>query len=106
MKQFTDSTQTAVLVGLGLPKPKSVCELILDLDMDYTPSFAYSIGELLEMIENKATIHIRRVATKNKYRINLHTIGNNGRLYDGEFTDELLDALFDVVVELRKEKVI
>lgn len=112
MRQYTTPEQTAKLIELGFPAPKSVSKLSLDMDMDTIPSFAYSIGELIEMLPK---------SLKNPYNPPL-AIECNGmwRVYYGvpedyswewsiwyeEEGNELINALYDMVVKLKEEGVI
>ena len=120
MKQYTDAVQTVRLIDLGFPAPKSVSRLSLDLDMDTIPTFAYSIGELIEMLPKTIESEIWVGEDKGK-------IGVWGLLidtaateygwdisYDREFSaylyregaSELIDALFEMVIKLKEEEII
>lgn len=109
MKQFTTYGQTAHLVALGFPTPKSVSKLTLDIDMDTIPTFNYSIGELIEMLPEN-------VAKENKIPSTLNISVLNGEWCvqyadfsgtDFEFCNtELIDALYDMAVKLKEEDVL
>ena len=109
MKQFLDEVQTAHLISLGFPKPKSVSKLTLDLDMDTIPSFNYSIGELLEFLP-------KQIENENELPkvLEIHTCRNYWIVYYSNFrkigyyyhSKELIDAIYNMVVELKKDEVI
>ena len=100
MKQYLNSEQTAKLVELGFEKPKSeVKERTFD---DWYIRPAYSIGELIEMLPKiydsegllieyhyMADVWIVRYPTK----ILIHK-------------EDLIDALYEMVVKLKEEGVI
>ena len=89
MKLYTDEIQTAKLIELGFEKPKS----IESHDGYWGYNYAYSIGELIEMLDSQDKLTL----TKLEYRwyINYHTKNV-----------ELIDALFDMCVKLKEEGVI
>lgn len=95
MKQHTDAIQTMRLKDLGFPAPKSVSKLSLDWDMDTVPTFDYSIGELIEIMGyDLYSIHYKGLAWEVK----------SERVETREA--ELIDALYDMIVKLKKEGVI
>lgn len=94
MKQYTTPEQTAKLIELGFEKPKGLA--------DAEPSSgkwvreAYSIGELIEILGSVSELEITR-------------FGSGWGVYDElrAFTcEELIDALYDMVVKLKEEGVI
>jgi hypothetical protein len=107
MKQYLSPEQTAKLIELGFEKPKSIVEGKLYSDI----YFAYSIGELIEMLP-EATC--RSNADDDHYHLTIY----NDAMYwniayrDGDdelcyiFADELIDALYNMVVKLKEEGVI
>ena len=105
MKQYLNSEQTAELIELGFEKPKSVVEGALYSDI----YFAYSIGELIEMLPKEINNDILP-DTLGTY------IDHNGMWAAGyscvlgeqysTCRTELIDALYDMVVKLKEEGVI
>ena len=107
MRQYTTPDQTAKLIELGFERPKGIEE--------YTPKgvfiglkqrYAYSIGELIEMLEEVASVVISYSYQKNGYYVRViipKRIG--GGMYRISQT-ELIDALYDMVVKLKEEGVI
>ena len=91
MKQYTDKDQTAKLIELGFPKPKSIC---LSSDNDVIVRGAYSIGELIEFLEHRI------------YRIenDMQWLVDGARVYRAD--DELIFALFEACVTFKEEGVI
>jgi len=88
MKQYTDKNQTAKLIELGFPKPKSIC---LSSDNDVMVRGAYSIGELIEFLEHRI------------YRIenDMQWLVDGARVYGAD--KELINALFKACVTLKEE---
>jgi len=115
-KQYTDAVQTAHLIALGFPTPKSVSKLTLDIDMDTIPTFNYSIGELISLLPrcikgsgDTAVLTIfydacdgewccgHRWHYSRKWRL-------CGKDYQMTIYDiELVDALYRYIVELKEE---
>ena len=119
MKQYTTPEQTAKLIELGLPNPKSVTDIswqeyerdnpIINANtIEYTR--AYSIGELIEMqpltLGVHYDLHIEFLGTK--WYVAYYWIGNDGEYYTKyEFSArELIDALYDMIIKLKEEGVI
>lgn len=116
MKQYLNSEQTAKLIELGLEKPKSIsgfCQrgpyeydaetntkMVVYDDTQY-PIYAYSIGELIGMLPEFSSIYDLT---------NMHTmkrcwyVGHVSTL--NVSADELIDALYDMIVKLKEEVVI
>ena len=116
MKQYTTPEQTAKLIELGFEKPKSIsgyCQrgpyeydaenntkMVVYDDTQY-PIYAYSIGELIEMLPEFSCIYDLT---------NMHTmkrcwyVGHVSTLNVG--ADELIDALYDMIVKLKEKEVI
>lgn len=107
MKQYTDALQTMRLLSLGFPSPKSVSKLSLDWDLDTVPTFNYSIGELIEMLPEKIESEEDDFAATFQM-----TAG--WEIYYTTYSDifyyhnnvELVDALYDMIIELKEEGVI
>lgn len=109
MKQYTNESQTAKLIELGLPKPKSIIDVWVhetDIDMEYEYETAYSIGELLSFLPTSFN-------GDDYYPL---TIRGSKVMYCDPYLDwieiewvkheELIDNLFDACVELKEEGVI
>lgn len=102
MKQYTTPEQTAKLIELGFDKPKNE-RWVLDVANESTPSIQnivkrldYSIGELIEMLDGVSELEITR-------------FGSGWGVYDElrAFTcEELIDALYNVIIRLKEEGVI
>ena len=98
MKQYTTPEQTAKLIELGFEKPKGLA--------DAEPSSgkwvreAYSISELIEMLP--------KVYDANGLVIEMHSIANVWIVRYPTIilihNEELIDALYDMVVKLREEE--
>jgi hypothetical protein len=96
MKQYTTPEQTAKLIELGLEQPKSYHDIEWDGTEAYDYQLNYSIGELIEMLDGVSELEITR-------------FGSGWGVYDElrAFTcEELIDALYDMVVKLKEEGVI
>ena len=114
MKQFTTPEQTAKLIWLGLPKPKSIMEIITPYDGVSLLTFReakaseveyirnYSIGELIEMLP--------RDRGGCPLMIDGNLIFEKWAVYyegaKGFSRDELIDALYDMILKLKEEGVI
>jgi hypothetical protein len=129
MKQYTTPEQTAKLIELGLPKPKTpisysypdqseqqkAYEASLGLDpylatVDQIEfEYAYSIGELIEMLPTSVKIKGYDCFL---YIEPMHYDGdwNVGYMrYNAELNQratELIDAVYDMVITLKEEGVI
>lgn len=122
MKQYLNETQTAKLIELGFGKPKSAIsysypvqseeqqayEASLGLDTYLATvdqiefEYAYSIGELIEMLPpryNHEDLEINRDWRFERWLV----------FYRGDDTTaatELIDALYDMIIQLKEEEVI
>jgi hypothetical protein len=117
MKQYTTPEQTAKLVELGLPKPKNTISKqvakrkigygILEWE-DAGEEGSYSIGELIEMLP----IELEDVGINTTLAIhfdnniaNVEYIGVLGIEYS-IMKEELIDALYEMIVKLKEEEII
>lgn len=110
MKQYTTPEQTAKLIELGFEKPKNIVEGELYSDI----YFAYSIGELIEMLPTMIGEGDFNGEPLFKYSFVL--AGTTKWIVGYEFFakfnqyvsegEELIDALYDMVVKLKEEGVI
>lgn len=112
MKMYTNSEQTAKLIELGFAKPKSSVECELPKG-DWRIGAvgirkAYSIGELMEMLpisfetanDDTSWLEIEAGAV---WSISYSSFGFID--YDCE-RKELIDALFDMILQLKEEGII
>ena len=96
MKQYTTLEQTAKLIELGFEKPKGLADAEPSSGFWVRP--AYSIGELIEMLPEFSCIYDLT---------NMHTMKRCW--YVGQVSslnvsaDELIDALYDMIVKLKEE---
>lgn len=105
MKQYTTPEQTAKLIELGFEKPKGLADAEPSSGQWVRP--AYSIGELIEMlptkIEDVGNVKIMQITSFNgQWRVK-YAGAPDAALVLG---DELIDALYDMVVELKEKGVI
>ena len=107
MKQYLTPEQTAKLIELGFEKPKS----IVGHDGYWGYDYAYSTGELIEMLpevtcrSNNDDIHYYLTIYNDAMDWNIaYRDGDDELCYI--FADELIDALYDMVVKLKEEGVI
>lgn len=122
MKQYTTTEQTAKLIELGFEKPKSISgyyqrgpyeydaetntKMVVYDDTQY-PIYAYSIGELIEMLP-------MIIGKDYGYTLSIYMDGawwivayDNGDEYTTLYSItrvELVDALFDMVVKTKEEE--
>ena len=116
MKQFTTPEQTAKLIELGLPRPKSIAKCNVGTGVwGYRPLceqiYAYSIGELIEMLPMAIGANYLEIFTPVSDR-DVWAIAYGWHDYD-EFNslyyfanEELIDALYEMAVKLKEEGVI
>jgi hypothetical protein len=98
MKLHTDETQTAKLIELGFVKPKS----IVGHDGYWGYDYAYSIGELIEMLPSRYNgddLEINR-----DWKFERWLVFYRGD--DATAATELIDALYDMCIKLKEEGVI
>ena len=109
MKQYTAPEQTAQLIELGFEKPSSIASVEPLYGMGgISVAKSYSVGELIEMLPGNSSKHIRYVATKRAWVVDVDVLGKSGcaKCYRGAYHAELVDALYDVIVKLKAEGVI
>ena len=118
MKQYTTPEQTAKLIELGFEKPKSMIPYKGD---DYFIEKVYSIGQLIEMLPKTIEVDIwwgREKGKAGTWGLRIDTDGvdymwtityerdhsaNLGVVGAGE---ELIDALYDMLIRLKEEGVV
>ena len=115
MKQYTSTEQTAKLIELGFEKPKSIIDVWAhetDIDMEYEYEFAYSIGELIEMLPediedkyNRGVWYFRNITGISVYYSREERMYWTD-LYISCLNEELIDNLYDMIIKLKEEGVI
>ncbi len=106
MKQYTTPEQTAKLIELGFEKPKSIRYPQNEEEVDWVDSTDflisdYSIGELIEMLPVFSNIYdLTDMNTMER----CWCVGHVSTL--NVSADELIDALYDMIVKLKEEGVI
>ena len=111
MKQYTTPEQTAKLIELGFEKPKTIVDKYYDFDAEaYKEVNHYSIGELLSFLPPKIWDDYAQIYWE--LCIDWDIIGNVWRVVYFHkalmrcYGEELIDALFDMVLRLKEEGVI
>jgi hypothetical protein len=112
MKQYTTPEQTAKLIELGFEKPCSIASVEPIYGMGgISVAKAYSIGEMIEMLpevtcrSNNDDIHYYLTIYNDAMVWNIaYRDGDDELCYI--FADELIDALYDMVIKLKEEGVI
>ena len=112
MKLYTNKDQTAKLIELGFEKPRDVTTKSWQEHERDNPFigadtieyiWAYSIGELIEILEEVASVVISYSYQKRGYYVRViipKRIG--GGMYRISQT-ELVDALYDMILRLKEE---
>ena len=106
MKQYTNKDQTAKLIELGFPKPKSSFyqngATWIQCDGNY------SIGELIEFLcpHLHTSIYKLEIQKTNVCSWDVEVADVNENSLDYQINQELIDALFDMCVTLEEEGVI
>lgn len=102
MKQYTTPEQTAKLIELGFEKPSSIASVEPIYGMGgISVAKAYSVGELMEMLPEFSSIYDLT---------DMHTMKRSW--YVGHVStlnvsaDELVDALYTMIIKLKEEGVI
>lgn len=106
MKQYTDESQTAKLIELGLEKPKSIEKIIYIEQYGCGYETAYSIGELIKMLpeaicrSNNDDIHYYLTIYNDAMDWNIAYRDSDDELCH-IVADELIDALYDMIIMLK-----
>lgn len=102
MKQYTSNEQTAKLIELGFEKPSSIASVEPIYGMGgISVAKAYSIGELIEMLPEFSSIYdLTDMLTMKRswYVGHVSTLNVSA--------DELVDALYTMIIKLKEEGVI
>lgn len=97
---YTSESQTAKLIELGFSEPKSIeCCYDNGYDLDY----AYSIGELIEMLPKEFDGELLEIAPVTLSYAKWMVRYPYGIIV---YKNELIDALYDMVVNLKEDGVI
>ena len=100
MKEYLTQEQTAELVELGFTKPKTKLPFeVANDELGYT----YSIGELLSTL-NTYELEIDNIDIFHTWTVSVHRIRRDGSTRCEGVANELIDALFEVCVKLKKEE--
>jgi hypothetical protein len=126
MRHYTSKEQTAKLIELGFEKPKSISgyrqrgpyeydaetntKMVVYDDTQY-PIYAYSIGELIEMLpevlapSNNDDWEMPLSISTDSFMWTVEYDGDHFSPYEAA-SNELIDALYEMVVKLKEEGVI
>ena len=111
MKQYTNSEQTARLIELGFEKPCSIASVEPIYGMGgISITKAYSIGELMEMLPQTINVFydLSIMSSHNGWWVLYGLIGD-GDMWSIEhevYRTELIDALYEMIIRLKEDKVI
>ena len=113
MKQFTTPEQTVKLIELGFERLKGWCNEDISSLLKMAKhklddeGFNYSIGELIEILDNISNNmwNFTRTSTRViKVEINVFPETKKDKhLYKVSYNKELIDALHEMVVKLKEE---
>ena len=108
MKQYTTPEQTAKLIEQGLPQPRT--KIPFEVANDEL-GYIYSIGELIEMLPKELEVHNWDFYSIGIYfdTFNWNVCYKNRRgqiAYQTSSIEELVNALYEMVVKLKEEGVI
>ena len=110
MKQYTTPEQTAKLIELGFEKPKSYHDIKWAGMEVYDYQLAYSIGELIEMLPQTINVfYDLSIMSNHKGWWVLYGMIGDGDMWSIEhevYRNELIDAIYDMIVKLKEEEVI
>ena len=110
MKQYLDEQQTAKLIELGFEKPGSIASVEPIYGMGgISVAKAYSIGELLSFLPENIAKEDEMPSTLNISLMNGEWCVQYADFLGTDFefcNTELIDALYDMIVELKEEGVI
>lgn len=113
MKQYTTPEQTAKLIKLGFEKPQGISgyyqrgpyeydtetntKMVVYDDTQY-PIYAYSIGELIEFVNQIGDNELRIFRDDKVWSITTD--------FNSEANKELIDAIYCMLIRLKEEEVI
>lgn len=101
--EATNYKQTITLIELGLAD--SIREW--RHNNNHIPA-NYRVDDLLELLPENSTKHMRYVATKRSWIVVVDVLGKSGvgKCYRGTYHRRLIDALYYMIVQLKEEGVI
>ena len=106
MKQYTDESQTAKLIELGFDKPSSIASVEPIYGMGgISVAKAYTIGELIEMLPSFLDNHKQLCIESSGGKWWVAYIN----LWDKKYfvrKDDLIDALYEMILQLKEDGVI
>ena len=125
MKMYLNESQTAKLIELGLEKPKSISgyyqrgpyeydaetntKMVVYDDTQY-PIYAYSIGELIEMLPQTINVfYDLSIMSSHQGWWVLYGMIGDGDMWSIEhevYRNDLIDALYAMILQLKEEGVI
>ena len=101
MKMYTNSEQTAKLIELGFKRPSMAALALKWVDGEPTFEPQYTIGELIEMLPEFSCIYdLTNMHTMKRcwYVDHVSTLNVSA--------DELIDAIYDMILKLKEKGVI
>lgn len=99
MKQYTTPEQTAKLIELGFEKPKMAAPALKWVDGEPTFEPQYTIGELIEMLpRDRGGCPL---IIDGRLIFDIWAVYYEGA--KGFSRDELIDALYEMVIKLKEE---
>ena len=107
MKQYLTPEQTAKLIELGFEKPKGLTEA--EPSSGKWVREAYSIGELIEMLPRVVEDEDSEYATISIYHDTISWVidyQSPERCFYATSNIELVDALYEMIVKLKEEKML
>jgi hypothetical protein len=106
VKQYTNEIQTAKLIELGLEKPKNE-RWVLDVANESSPRIQnivklqdYSIGELIEMLPREYDGELLEISAVTLSYTKWMVRYPYGIIV---YKNELIDALYDMIIRLKEE---
>lgn len=111
MRHFTTPAQTAKLIGLGFEKPRALVNKYYDFDAEaYAEVKAYSIGELIAILPETIKIFydLSILRSHNGWWVLYGLIGD-GDMWSVEhevYRNDLVDALYNMIIKLKEDGVI
>ena len=113
MKMYTTPEQTAKLIELGFEKPKTIVDKYYDYDSEaYKEVNHFSIGELIAMLpediedkDNRGVWYFRNITGISVFYSREERM-NWTDLYISCLHEELIDNLYEMVLQLKEEGVI
>lgn len=112
MKLYTNQEQTAKLIELGFAKPKSIIDVLgvheSEIDTWFDYEYAYSIGELIEMLPKRINgfdgiLNLYQcILIYNESANNIQEANVRDEFYLRSTHHELIDTLYQTIVKLKE----